>query len=224
MQPIEKLIAGFQRFRSRHFVEAPVLYERLAQEGQSPKVMVIACCDSRVDPAIITDCDPGDLFVVRNVANLVPPCERDGSYHGTSAALEFAVTSLQVEHIIVLGHGSCGGVRALLTGADQSQGESTFIANWMGIARQARDQALGDGQPLENEQFVSAEQHVVRISLRNLMTFPFVSQRVQQGRLHLHGWYFDLRGGQLLACDPDSPRVTSLVEDDFPAVSETSNS
>ena len=114
MKSLDELVAGFHRFQQRYFQSERKLYEKLMLQGQAPKVMVVACCDSRVDPAIVTDCDPGDLFVVRNVANLVPPCEEGGGYHGTSAALEFAVRCLRVEHVIVMGHTRCGGIRALL--------------------------------------------------------------------------------------------------------------
>ena len=116
MKEIDDLVAGFRRFQSAYYGERRELVERLARHGQSPKVMVVACCDARVDPAILTDCDPGDLFVVRNVANLAPPFEEGGGYHGTAAALEFAVRCLHVEHVIVMGHARCGGIRRAASG------------------------------------------------------------------------------------------------------------
>lgn len=127
------LIAGFRRFQQRYFGEERSLYEGLVRQGQTPKIMIVACCDSRVDPAILTDCDPGDLFVVRNVANLVPPCEAGGGYHGTSAAFEFAVCYLKVEHVIVMGHARCGGIRALIDNARRDENVGQFISPWMSI-------------------------------------------------------------------------------------------
>jgi len=167
---------------------------------------VIACSDSRVDPAHLFDARPGDLFVVRNVANLVPPYESDGATHGVSAALEFAVRALGVAHVCVLGHGQCGGVRALLEGA---QGE--FLPRWVDIAREARDDVLArlPGKP-PALQARACEQAALLLSLRNLLTFPWVAERVEGGALALHAWYFDLERGELLAYAPDSGRFVPL--------------
>jgi len=209
---LDDLVAGFRRFRQRYFRDDRSLYERLTHQGQTPKAMIVACCDARVDPAIVMDCDPGDLFVVRNVANLVPPCEEGRGYHGTSAALEFAVRCLRVEHVIVMGHARCGGIQALL--GDIGGGE--FITPWMSIAAAARREAAA----MSVEHRVAAcEQAAVRISLDNLMTFPFVREAVAAGRLRLHGWYFDLDGGALRGYDPAARRFVSLVEGARPAVS-----
>lgn len=195
MKNIEDLIEGFRRFQAAHFGEQREVFERLAREGQSPRVMVVGCCDARVDPALVTDCDPGDLFVVRNVANLIPPCEAGGGYHGTSAALEFAVRVLKVEHVIVMGHARCGGIRALL--GDIGGGE--FISPWMSIAEEARREVQAVlPQASAEAQAAACEQAAIRISLRNLATFPFVREAVARGRLSLHGWYFDLARGELL--------------------------
>jgi carbonic anhydrase len=197
MDDIARLIEGFARFRTKYFENRPELFDQLARKGQTPRVMVVACCDSRVDPAIITDADPGDLFVVRNVANLVPPCETGGGYHGTSAALEFAVQSLCVRHIIVLGHSQCGGIQSLLQGAKPPQGD--FIIPWMAIAEEAcrKVGALHARAPAAEQQR-ACEQAAIQVSLRNLMSFPWIRQRVEQGALHLHGWYFDIDRGALL--------------------------
>lgn len=201
MKNIEDLIEGFRRFQAAHFGEQREVFERLAREGQSPRVMVVGCCDARVDPALVTDCDPGDLFVVRNVANLVPPCEAGGGYHGTSAALEFAVRVLKVEHVIVMGHARCGGIRALL--GDIGGGE--FITPWMSIAEEARREVQAAlPQASAEARAAACEQAAIRISLRNLMTFPFVRAAVAEGRLALHGWYFDLERGELLRCSSAS--------------------
>lgn len=200
---IRKLIDGFGRFRAEHFETEDSLYQRLTREGQSPRIMLIACCDSRVDPAIITDCDPGDLFVVRNVANLVPPHETVGHYHGTSAALEFAIRCLHVEHVIVLGHARCGGIRTLLRGIHGTDGLGQFITPWMAIAAEARDRVLAADANASGETAERAcEQAAIRVSLRNLLTFQWVRERVDTGGLRLHGWYFDMDRGELLCYNP----------------------
>lgn len=210
MKDVKDLVDGFQRFRSRFFGSDKALFERLARQGQAPKVMVVACCDSRVDPAIITDCDPGDLFVVRNVANLVPPFEEGGGYHGTSAALEFAVRYLRVEHVIVMGHARCGGIAALMANPESGNGAWQFVAPWMSIATQARERVVATlPGASSDEQAAACERMAIGVSLRNLMTFPFVRSAVSAGELTLHGWYFDIERGELLSCD-EAGRVMRL--------------
>ena len=209
---IQKLIDGFTQFRAQHFGVDSNLYPRLTREGQSPRVMVIACCDSRVDPAIILSCDPGDLFIVRNVANLVPPQEDQGHYHGTSAALEFAVRILGIRHIIVLGHSRCGGIHTLLTGIEGQDDIGQFITPWMTIAAKARQEALASGHPHDSPEAQRiAEQASIRISLENLNSFAWLKQNIEAGTLHIHGWYFDLDHGDLLRIDPASHRFESLL-------------
>lgn len=204
MDEIKQLIEGFARFKYRFFEKEPGLFKQLIQQGQSPKIMVVACCDARVDPAIITDCSPGDLFVVRNVANLVPPYEIGGRYHGTSAALEFAIRTLHVGHIIVLGHSQCGGIQTLLDDASESQ-SGEFIAPWMAIAKDACEHILSASAGISRPEKIRAcEQVAIRTSLQNLLTFPWVSEAVEQRRLELHGWYFDIERGQLLTYNPAS--------------------
>ncbi|MBI5919445.1 MAG: carbonic anhydrase [Nitrosomonadales bacterium] len=193
-----ELIEGFRRFRARHFSENDAIYRHLVTDGQSPDVLIVACCDSRVDPAIVLDCAPGDLFVIRNVANLVPPAEDRAGHHGTTAALEYGVRILHVKHIIVLGHAQCGGIRTLLTtqGADNP---NSFIDDWMRLAEPARqevERTLPDAPPAIRMR--ACEQHAVGVSLQNLMTFPWIRERVEDGSLTLHGWYFDIENGQLL--------------------------
>lgn len=210
MDEIKKLIDGFHRFRAQHYGRDGTPFKQLVREGQAPKTMVIACCDSRVDPAIVTDCDPGDLFVVRNVANLVPPYETGGHYHGTSAALEFAVRFLAVRHVVVLGHARCGGIRALVQGVDGGE-PSQFIQPWMEIAAAARLKAM-DGKtgrpPAEAER--ACEQAAIEVSLDNLLSFPWIRRRVETGQLYLHGWYFDMDHGALLRYNPADGRFDSL--------------
>ena len=166
----------------------------LHQEGQSPKVLVIACSDSRVDPSIILGAEPGDLFVIRNVANIVPPYEHDlSSCHGTSAAIEYAVNHLQVEDIVILGHSHCGGIRALV---DDRENDHTFIDNWIYIVEDAKFEAAH--RHLDHEESCAfCEKAAIGISLHNLETFPFVKEKLAAGKLRLHGWYFSIETGAL---------------------------
>ena len=161
-------------------------------KGQSPKALMIACSDSRIDPSLKFGEEPGELFIVRNVANLVPPFDPDGHAHGTSAALEFAVRSLKVENVIVMGHARCGGIKSLM---DTPQADD-FLAAWMKIAMPAREKAL----KTSTEPFVAqrcCEQEAVRLSLENLLTFPWVKEALDAGKLTTHGWYFDLETATL---------------------------
>jgi len=203
MSSPKQLIEGFSRFRKRHFAQDDALFRELVEQGQTPKTLVVACCDARVDPALILDCAPGDLFVIRNVANLVPPAENQGHYHGTSAALEFGVRKLNVGHIIVLGHAHCGGIRALLEGSVQK--EDLFISEWMGIADAARERVSREFADTNNAaRHRACEQQAILVSLNNLMTFSWIRERVDQGTLTLHGWYFDIECGELLGYNPAS--------------------
>lgn len=205
MQDIPDLVDGYRRFLAARSTREAGLYSMLAEAGQAPKIMVIACCDSRVDPAAIFDAGPGQLFTVRNVANLVPPFEPDGDYHGTSAALEFAVGGLEVESIVVLGHARCGGVRAYLDGLYEGAPQRGFIARWMSLLNETRREALRDiaGAPAETQRH-ALEHASVRHSIDNLLSFPFIEERVAAGRLRLRGAYFDIADGALLALDPES--------------------
>jgi carbonic anhydrase len=193
------LLNGYHRFRAAAWLERRRLFENLADAGQQPTVMVISCADSRVDPGMIFDAGPGELFVVRNVANLVPPYAPDDAYHGTSAALEFGVRVLQVRDLLVMGHALCGGVRALLHGVPPEA--SDFIAGWIRLATPARTRALAcdDGSDLQ----LCCEWETVKLSLTNLMTFPWVRERVEAGALRLHGAHFDIRSGALSLLGPD---------------------
>jgi len=195
---MEKLLAGYRSFRAKGWVEQRGLFESLAQNGQRPHALVISCIDSRVDPGIIFDSAPGTMLTMRNVANLVPPYAPDSGYHGTSAALEFGVRVLEVPHVIVLGHSLCGGVQALLHGAPHQARD--FIAPWMQMAESARLRALGcegDARPQ------CCEQEVVKVSLANLMTFPWIAGGVAEGSLALHGAWFQISNGTLHLLQPD---------------------
>jgi carbonic anhydrase len=193
---MDSLIEGYRRFRATGWQQHRTVFRTLAAHGQSPRAMVITCADSRLDPQLVFDVGPGEIFVVRNVANLVPPYERDAAYHGTSAALEFAVRILKVEHIIVLGHAQCGGIGALLRGAGEEGAD--FIRHWMEIAAPARDRALAvAGQDGERAQTL-CEHEAIKVSLGHLLTFPWLKERVERGELKLHGWYFGIESGALL--------------------------
>ncbi|EPY03553.1 carbonic anhydrase [Magnetospirillum fulvum] len=195
---MERLVEGFQHFRATYFEENRALFETLAQSGQKPKVLMIGCSDSRVDPGLLFGTQPGEMFVIRNVANLVPPFETTGTYHGTSAAIEFAIRKLEVEHTVVLGHAGCGGVRALIE--EEAADGTNFVRPWMDIARAARDRclalALSAGKTTDYARQM-CEKETVAISLANLMTFPWIRERVEQGKLTLHGWWFDVEKGAL---------------------------
>ncbi len=197
MSNFHDLVEGYYRFRGTEWQQERARWAELAT-AQSPKVMVIACSDSRVDPATIFGSRPGEVFVVRNVANLVPPCETGGGRYGVSAAVEFAVTKLKVQEIVVLGHGACGGVNASLTGALSSaaQGEGGFVADWIGLLDEAREKVVAKhGTGAEGQR--ALEEECVRVSITNLMTFPFVRDRVEAGELTLHGAVFAIDDGRL---------------------------
>jgi carbonic anhydrase len=210
MENVESFISGFKRFQENWLGSDKTLFNSL-RKGQSPKAMLIGCSDSRVDPAILTDCAPGELFVVRNVANLVPPCEPDAGRHGVSAALEYAVCHLQVEHIIVMGHSQCGGIKGLVDGICNCT-EDSFIGSWVSIAHPAKRQVLEEFPDISPEiQYYACEKAAIMLSLENLMTFPWVRQRVEDGSLSLHGWYFDLQAGTLAGVSPLSGKFELLA-------------
>ena len=197
MVDFNDLINGYRRFRGQGWQRERERWARLAG-GQTPKVMVIACSDSRVDPATIFDTSPGEMFVVRNIANLVPPFEIGGGRHGVSAALEFAVTQLEVPEIVVMGHGQCGGVDAALSRRFEHAppGEGGFIAHWIDLLDEARDRIVhqhGDGAAASR----ALEEETVRVSLENLRTFPPIAERERAGKLTLHGAYFAIAEGTL---------------------------
>ncbi|HKZ96938.1 MAG TPA: carbonic anhydrase [Hyphomicrobiaceae bacterium] len=196
----EALADRFRRFRHRHFVPNADHYEELATYGQSPDVMIISCCDSRVDPETIFSAMPGELFVVRNVANLVPPYETGGKFHGVSSAIEFATLNLRVKHLVVMGHSGCGGVRAALDQSAAIQTEAHFISRWMSMLDDARLRVLAAHQMRpQAEKQAALEKEGVKTSIKNLRTFPFLCDLEEKGRLSLHGAYFDIATGTLSA-------------------------
>ncbi|MDA1099003.1 MAG: carbonic anhydrase [Proteobacteria bacterium] len=198
MTGIEALLNGFQEFRSMYFDKAPDLYQNLLSQGQNPRFAVVACSDSRVDPAIVFQTKPGDIFAIRNVAALVPPYEEDGQYHGTSAALEFAVTGLSVDHIIVIGHAHCGGVAAMVRKQEGRNVGGKFVSAWTDLLHKALERALAADPGLEGDALLAAsERQSVCLSLENLTTFPFVREAMAAGDLRLHGWYLNIFDGVL---------------------------
>jgi len=215
---LNRLKEGFVRFKEEKFLKESELFSRLAN-GQQPKVMVIGCCDSRVDPTMLMELEPGEVFTLRNVANLVPPWEKEGTYHGTSAALEFAVMGLQVEHIIVLGHRHCGGIRALMTRSDFN---SDFIGSWMKIGMSARERTLKlmAGKPI-TDQCRFCEQESINASLANLLTFSWIEDRVKQGKLRLHGWYYDFVDGSMISWEVKRQQYGSPTHSSPPLMSTT---
>ncbi|MBX9585978.1 MAG: carbonic anhydrase [Gammaproteobacteria bacterium] len=185
-QSLKKIIKGYLSFRKKYAHGNRSVMRVLSMYGQKPKIMVIACCDSRVDPALILQCDPGDLFVVRNIANIVPPYEKDKAHHGTSAALEFGITVLEVKHLIVLGHSQCGGMQALMEKRTESNFD--FITNWVSII----------DAPVEVLESVDdCAKYALNESYQHCLTFPWIAERVAQNKLNVHQWFFDISTGQI---------------------------
>ena len=202
----DELTAGYRRFRADHWPTARAEYETLATKGQKPHTLIVACSDSRADPALIFDAKPGELFVVRNVANLVPPYEPDGKLHGVSAALEFGVKVLGVKRIVVMGHAHCGGVNAMLHGAPDSCAD--FVAPWVAQGTPVVRHVAETVEPDQLER--AAEEAIVRLSIRNLRTFPWIAEREAKGELHLSGLHFGIAEGALTALT-DKPRFEPLA-------------
>lgn len=210
---IEQLIEGYKSFYACYFDGSNPLYTQLTQIGQRPKVLVVACSDSRVDPAIVLKAEPGDLFVVRNVANLVPPYETDGTYHGTSAALEFAVCHLGITDIVIFGHTQCGGIQALLEGVKiQEQSTFSFITNWMHMAENASKALEKEPASKDIQQKVTVCcQHAIVNSLENLKTFPWIAERLEKQTLTIHGWQFDVESGIVSSFDAEEQTFKPLL-------------
>lgn len=210
--PIDKLVEGFKRFHREHFERKDPYYQALVREGQHPRVLFLACSDSRVDPAIVFGTEPGDLFIIRNVANIVPPYETNTGQHGVSAAIEYAVNVLKVEHIIINGHSQCGGIRALCERpADARIDSPSLVGRWLALARPAYERARADYPEADLDRLaLECEKASILASLDNLMTFPMVKARVEAGKLKLHGWHFDMARGVLQAWNPQSGRFETL--------------
>ena len=211
MKEIQNLLDGYKRFYARYFKSENPIYSRLAKEGQSPKTLMICCSDSRVDPTILVDADPGDIFVIRNVANLVPAYQPEwNSYHGTSAAIEFAVNYLKVRDIVVIGHSNCGGIKALIDEEVKTNNDFSFISGWVNIAKEAKNRALAIYKP--EDRYCACEKEAIKTSMANLMTFPFIEEKVKNGEIEIHGWYFNLETGSLFNLDAETGSFKKICE------------
>ncbi len=203
-----RLLAGFKKFRERYFDREHSVYKDRLSGGQTPKTLIIGCSDSRVDPAIVTNASPGEIFVIRNVANLVPPYDLTGGFHGVSAAIEFAVADLKVESIVILGHRQCGGIRALMLNQQRPAG---FVHQWMSIAVDAKRRVLAKHKGADPETLCRhGEMESIVVSLRNLRTFPFVQEAIRDRNLSILGIYFDLEKGELCEYDEDEASFKTL--------------
>ncbi|MFM8443379.1 MAG: carbonic anhydrase [Methylococcus sp.] len=226
---LKPLLDGIKGFQERYYHQDPEHMKDLTEQGQRPRVLLIACSDSRVDPAILTGAAPGDLFVVRNVANLAPPYQLSGQYDGARAAIEYAVRDLGVEHIVVLGHAQCGGIKALLSSLSGKRLDRDFIGSWVSMALDAcfkyilhpggQDQAQEEGVEVTEVDLGTLCQHqhlaeraAIRGSLANLATYPWIKSRLADGSLQLHGWWFDLETGDLWSTDADNTAFLPVLD------------
>lgn len=200
----EQLLAGYRNFMAGRYTTESGRYRTLAREGQAPETLVIACCDSRAAPELIFDAGPGELFVARNIANLVPHFEPDEMFHGTSAALEFAVQSLKVKHIVVMGHGRCGGIAAALNPSATPLSPGDFIGRWMGLLAPAAEIVSGNQMMTQAERQTALERISIRFQIDNLRSFPWIKAREEKGELSLHGAWFDISEGELWTMDPET--------------------
>jgi carbonic anhydrase len=199
----QRLIDGYGAFAEGRLLSEQNRYRELAEAGQSPEIMVVGCCDSRVSPEVIFDARPGELFVVRNVANIIPPYSPDGQAHGVSAALEFAIAALKIRHIVVLGHARCGGVKAFAEDAEPlSPGD--FIGKWMQLMAPAAEKVGPRGDLSAIDYLTKMEQANVGNSLDNLLTFPRIAKLIDMGRVETHGAYFGVASGELYVMDKAS--------------------
>jgi carbonic anhydrase len=207
------LLDGYHHFREQKLAHETERYRQLADQGQTPETMVIACCDSRAAPETIFNALPGEIFVVRNVANLVPPYHPDGAYHATSAALEFAVQSLKVKNIVVLGHGRCGGIKAALAPSVEPLSPGDFIGKWMDLLTPAAEAVVANQWMTATERQTALEHISIRYSIANLRTFPCISILEGKNRINLHGAWFDISSGELEVMDTETGDFASLLAD-----------
>ena len=193
-----KLIDGYEIFREKYAASDKSVMKQLSESGQSPQIMVVACSDSRVDPALILQCDPGDLFVVRNVASIIPPFEKDNAYHGTSAALEFGIRFLEVKHLIILGHSQCGGIQTLL---EEKKNATDFIENWVSIVKNKES---------KEDDLNSYVKKSIKSSYENCLTFPWIQEKIEEKTLQVHLWFFEIKSGQIFTCSKDQETYSPL--------------
>lgn len=209
------LLTGYRNFMGGRYLDQRDRYRALAEQGQQPHTLVVACCDSRAAPEMIFDSVPGELFVVRNVANMVPPYEPDGQYHSTSAALEFAVQALRVRDIIVMGHGRCGGIKAALDPNSEPLSPGDFIGKWMNLVAPAAEQIQGNSQMTSGERQTALERISIRNSISNLRTFPCVRILEERSKLRIHGAWFDISNGELWLMDPQTQDFTRIEPEEI---------
>lgn len=207
MDAIERMLTGYRNFRDGMPEDHYERLSALVKAGQSPQAAVIACSDSRVDPALVFRAEPGDIFMIRNVANLVPPMEEEGLFHGTSAALEFAVLGLNIPNIIVLGHAHCGGIHAMIRGSEVTKDGYKFVPAWVSMLSSAHRRVLATmPDATEEETQRACERNAVLVSLENLTTFPWIRDRMAERTINLHGWFFDIETAQLEIYDSKTAR------------------
>lgn len=204
----EHLLNGYRNFMSGQYAQEKNRYRELAKAGQEPQTLIVACCDSRAAPETVFDCGPGELFVVRNVANLVPPYAPDDSQHSTSAALEFAVQSLKVKNIVVMGHGRCGGIAAALNPAEKPLSPGDFIGHWMGLLKPVVSQLQSNNVMTATERQTALERISIRNSIENLRTFPCIRILEERKKLQIHGAWFDISTGELWTMDASTGDFT----------------
>lgn len=213
MDAIGSLIEGYRTFRSGIYRQNEERYRALANRTQKPKALIISCCDSRADPAMVFSADPGELFVVRNVANLVPPYEPDSHYHGTSAAIEFGITGLEIADVIVMGHARCGGIEALYESGRGNPPKGEFVSGWMSLAKGVAEEVRKTHAHLDRDSMLrQMEQRAVLRSIEMLRTFPFVREREADGRLRLHGWFYGIGTGLLSIYDKAQDRFVDVTD------------
>jgi len=200
-QSFDKLLKGYLGFREKYASGDASVMHYLSRFGQKPQAMVVSCCDSRVDPGLILQCDPGDLFVTRNVANIVPPYEKDMMHHGTSAALEFGICYLEVKYLILLGHSQCGGIEALIN--SQSLKQNDFISSWV---------SLIDSKDFDSDHVDDCAKYALQQSYENCLTFPWVKERIRAKALSIHLWFFDIESGQIFSYAPEVGAYRPLEE------------
>jgi carbonic anhydrase len=210
-----KLLDGYRNFMSGRYTDERERYRVLADTGQRPHTLLIACCDSRAAPETIFDCGPGELFVVRNVANMVPPYEPDSQFHATSAALEYAIQVLKIRNIVVMGHGRCGGIQAALDPALEPLSPGDFIGRWMSLVRPAAEQIQNNDLMTQTERQTALERVSIRNSIANLLTFPFVQHGTEAGELSVHGAWFDISTGELWVMDEKGDFVRPDLDEEL---------
>lgn len=214
--PYREFLNGYYKFRKEVYPGLKRIYQDLAKEGQSPSTLIISCADSRVEPGRLFSANPGEIFVARNVANIVPPFNPEPGFQSIGAVVEFAVLGLKVDTIMVLGHGKCGGIQALLDGTDGDTGTMGYVHNWMELAQTARDKVLAEmADAPRDDQLLALEEENVRLGLKNLMTYPWIKERVEAGKLELVGGHFSIAHGILYCCTLEDGTFRPVADSDI---------